>query len=152
MGKYTKKIIVLIVLGVLVACSPTRRFNRLINKYPYLITQDTVKQIDTVVISVPKVKVDSVIQIDSFLIDLHDTIIIEKERLKIELFRVKDSIIVNGNCDTVYLEKIIERKIPVKYYEKFNKWSVKNIALLILGGLFFLMLLFVFIKFIQLFK
>ena len=152
MGKYTKKIIVLIVLGVLVACSPTHRFNRLINKYPYLITQDTVKQIDTVVISVPKVKVDSVIQIDSFLIDLHDTIIIEKERLKIELFRVKDSIIVNGNCDTVYLEKIIERKIPVKYYEKFNKWSVKNIAVLVLGGLFFLMLLFVFIKFIQLFK
>lgn len=152
MGKYTKKIIVLIILGVLVACSPSRRFTRLVTKYPYLITQDTVKQIDTVIITVPKVKVDSVIQIDSFLIDLHDTIVIEKERLKIELFRVKDSIIINGDCDTVYVEKIIERKIPVKYYEKYNKWSLKNIALLILGGLFLLMLLFVFYKFIQLFK
>ena len=152
MGKYTKKIIVLIVLGVLVACSPSRRFTRLVTKYPYLITQDTVKQIDTVIITVPKVKVDSVIQIDSFLIDLHDTIVIENERLKIELFRVKDSIIVNGNCDTVYVERIIERKIPVKYYEKYNKWNLKNIALLILGGLFLLMLLFVFYKFIQLFK
>jgi hypothetical protein len=70
---------------------------------------------------------------------------ITKDRLKIEMYTVHDSIYVNGECDTITVEKIIERKIPVKYYEttptgwKWFKW--------ILIGTFVLALLFVLSKF-----
>jgi hypothetical protein len=153
MGKYKKVILLLTILSGLIACSPTQRFSRLVTKYPYLLQKDTITQIDTLLIQVPEVKVDSIIQIDSFIVDLHDTIIIEKERLKIELYRVNDSIIINGNCDTIYIDKIIERKIPVKVYVKPSKqMSLKNWALLFVGLIILLLLLIVVIKFLQLLK
>lgn len=143
--------LVVIVLFI-VSCSPTKRFNRLVEKHPYLLTQDTVIQIDTVTIKVPITKVDSVMQLDSFLIELHDTIRIEKERLKIEIFRVHDSIIIDGKCDTIFIDKIIEREVPVKYYEKISKWSFKQYALLGLALIFLLLILIVIVKLIQVLK
>lgn len=112
----------IIFLLVLTACTPQRRFDRLVKKYPYLLTSDTliVKDTirDTIRIVIPDVQVDTVVNIK----ELYDTIAIEKDRLKVQVWRVKDKVYINGKCDTVYIEKPIERivyrKIPVKYYEK----------------------------------
>ena len=163
MGKYKKTIIIrtvglLLALGCLTlainSCSPVRRHARLVKNHPYVHTVDTIKQVDTVVIKVPKIQVDSIIHLDSFIVNLHDTITVTKDRLKVEIFRVKDSVFVNGKCDTVYIDKIITKKIPVKYYQvKENKWgSIKTFALLFIGLIFLILILIVVIKLLQLFK
>ena len=123
------KVIPYIFLIVLIiSCSPQTRFNRLIKKHPELLTNDTITVYDTIrdtiIIEVPKVETDTSLHIDS----IYDTVYIEKERLKIKIVRKLDSIYVDGKCDTIYIEKpfekIIERKIPVKYYEK-KPWYYK---------------------------
>lgn len=109
-------------LFLVISCTPQRRFNRLVKKYPYLLTADTlvVKDTvrDTIRITVPKVSVDTIVNAK----DLYDTVTIEKDRVKIKVWRVKDRVYINGKCDTIYIEKPIERivyrKIPIKYYEK----------------------------------
>lgn len=112
----------IIFLLVLIACTPQRRFDRLVKKYPYLLTSDTLVVRDTIRdtirITVPEVQVDTIVSIK----ELYDTIVLGKDRIKVKVWRVKDKVYINGKCDTVYIEKPIERivyrKIPVKYYEK----------------------------------
>jgi len=109
-------------LFVIIACTPQRRFDRLVKKYPYLLTSDTliVKDTirDTIRITVPEVEVDTIVSVK----ELYDTIILTKDRIKIKVWRVRDKVYINGKCDTVYIEKPIERvvyrKIPIKIYEK----------------------------------
>ena len=98
----------------LLSCDPVKRHARLVKKFPHVHQQDTIIQRDTVRIEVPKVSVDTVFH-ESLL---KDTVRIEDERLKVEIYTIHDSIYVNAECDTVTVEKIIERKIPIKYYDK----------------------------------
>jgi len=109
-------------LFVIIACTPQRRFDRLVKKYPYLLTSDTliIKDTirDTIRITVPEVEVDTIVSAK----ELYDTIVLGKDRIKVKVYRVKDKVYISGKCDTVYIEKPIERivyrKIPVKIYEK----------------------------------
>ena len=112
----------IIFLFALAACTPQRRFDRLVKKYPYLLTSDTliVKDTirDTIRITVPEVEIDTVV--DAY--KLYDTITLYKDRIKVKVWRVKDKVYISGKCDTIYIEKPIERvvyrKIPIKIYEK----------------------------------
>jgi hypothetical protein len=132
-------------LFILVACSPQRRFNRLIKKHPYLLTSDTLvfKDTirDTIRITIPEVEVDTIVNAK----DLYDTIVLEKERVKIKVWRVKDKVYINGRCDTVYIEKPIERvvyrKIPIKIYEK-TPWY-KTLLNNIIGILLILLVIYI---------
>lgn len=119
-----KTFFVLVILA-LVACSPKTRFTRLVEKYPHLLTIDSVEVIDTVRITVPEVRHDTIFSKHFFTEIRKDTLVIQKDRLTIEIFHdtIHDSVYVSGKCDTVTVEKIIERKIPVKYYEKTPKWK-----------------------------
>jgi hypothetical protein len=101
-------------LLLLASCSPQRRFTHLIEKYPYLLTTDSVTVHDTIRIVVPEVKVDTVVKVN----DLLDTIFIEKDQLKVKVWMKGDDVFIEGKCDTVYIDKIIERRIPVRYYQK----------------------------------
>ena len=135
----------IIFLLVLTACTPQRRFDRLVKKYPYLLTSDTLVVRDTIRdtirITIPEVEVDTIVNIK----ELYDTITIEKDRIKVKVWRVKDKVYVNGKCDTVYIEKPIERivyrKIPVKYYEK-TPWY-KILLNNILGILLILLIVYI---------
>lgn len=69
---------------------------------------------DTIRVVVPEVKVDTVVKVN----DLLDTIFIEKEQLKVKVWMKGDDVFIEGKCDTVYVDKIVERRIPVRYYEK----------------------------------
>jgi len=134
----------------IVGCSPLKRHARLVKKYPHVHTQDTIKVVDTIRIEVPKISVDTLFKIDSFLVNLRDTILIEKERLKIKMYAVHDSIFIEGTCDTIFLEKIIERKIPIRYYEAkkendFKKWG--GIILISFLIIILLLILYKIIKF-----
>jgi hypothetical protein len=121
------KYIVFILL--IISCSPQRRFDRLIRKHPELLTKDTliVKDTirDTIRLNVPEVRVDTVVE----YIDLFDTIYIEKEQLKVKVWMDRElKVYIQGKCDTVYIvkpyEKIVERKIPIRYYEKTPWYKV----------------------------
>ena len=132
-------------LFILIACTPQRRFDRLVKKYPYLLTSDTLVVRDTIRdtirITIPEVEVDTVVTIK----ELYDTVTIEKDRIKVQVYRVKDKVYIRGKCDTVYIEKPIERivyrKIPVKYYEK-TPWY-KILLNNILGILLILLIVYI---------
>ena len=106
---------------LLTACSPTKRFNRLIEKHPYLITSDTITIRDTITLYVPEVHTDTVVTLK----ELTDTITITNERVTVKAWYVptEKKVYIQGKCDPVYITKIIERKIPVKYYEKYPFWK-----------------------------
>ena len=118
MGQF--KFIQFLVLFIFFSCSPIRRHDRLVRKYPHVHTTDSIKTIDTIQVITDRVFVDTVFGIN----ELPDGVVVEKENLKIKLITIKDSIYVEGNCDTIFVDKVIERTIPVKYYET-NKtnWS-----------------------------
>ena len=109
----------LLIILLLASCSPKDRFTRLITKHPELITTDSVTIHDTVRVVVPEVKVDTVVKVN----DLLDTIFLEKEQLKVKVWMKGDQVFIEGKCDTVYVEQIIERRIPVRYYEKTPWWK-----------------------------
>lgn len=106
---------------LLTACSPTKRFNRLIEKYPYLITSDTITIRDTITLYVPEVHTDTVVTLK----ELIDTITLTKDRVTVKAWYVpkERKVYIQGKCDPVYITKIVDRKIPVKYYEKYPFWK-----------------------------
>ena len=115
----------ILILLLITSCSPQRRFIRLIEKHPYLLTTDTITIHDTVTVENPRVTHDTVFNEHFFTEITRDTLILQKERLTVKIFHdtIKKSIYVYGECDTVIVEKIIERKIPIKYYEKTPLWK-----------------------------
>ena len=110
-----------IILLLLTSCSPTKRFNRLIEKYPYLITSDTITVRDTITLYIPEVHTDTVVTLK----ELIDTVTITEERVTVKAWYVpkEKKVYIQGKCDPVYITKIFERKIPVKYYEKYPFWK-----------------------------
>ncbi len=108
-------------LILLVSCSPQRRFTHLIEKYPYLLTQDTLIVHDTINLYIPEVHTDTVVTLK----ELTDTITLTKDRVTVKAWYVprEKKVYIQGKCDPVYITKIIERKIPIKYYEKYPWWK-----------------------------
>jgi hypothetical protein len=109
-----------ILIALLIAsCSPQARFTRLIEKHPELLTVDSVTIHDTIRVVVPEVHVDTFVKVEALL----DTVYLEKDQLKVKVWMKGDDVFIEGKCDTVYIDKIIERRIPVKYYEKTPWWK-----------------------------
>lgn len=115
----------LIVLLIIISCTPQRRFTKLIDKYPHLLTTDTLTIHDTVRVEVPKIVHDTIINQHFFTQITRDTLVLQKERLTVKIFHdtIKKTVYIKGECDTITVEKIVERKIPIKYYEKTPTWK-----------------------------
>lgn len=112
----------LIALLILIsACSPKARFTRLVEKHPELLTVDTLVIRDTITLYVPEVHTDTVVTIK----ELTDTITITKDRVTVKAWYVpkEKKVYIQGKCDPIYVTKIVERKVPVKYYEKYPFWK-----------------------------
>lgn len=111
----------LLIILLLASCSPAKRFTRLIEKYPYLITTDTVVIKDTITLYVPEVHTDTVVTLK----ELTDTITLTKDRVTVRAWYVpkEKKVYIQGKCDPIYITKIVERKVPVKYYEKYPLWK-----------------------------
>ena len=109
-----------ILLLLLSSCTPQRRLERLLKKHPELTHVDSVIIRDTIRITVPKVRIDTVVEIE----ELWDTIYLEKDQLTVKVWRDRyNKIYIQGQCDTVFVEKIIDRKVPVKIYEETPIWK-----------------------------
>ena len=117
---------------ILFSCSPIKRHQRLVRKYPFVHTTDSVKLIDTIRLTTNKVISDTVVH-ENYLLD---TIVLTKDNLTVKVLRFRDSIYINGECDTIFVEKIIERNIPVKYYKENKKntfyWQIFAVILILI--------------------
>ena len=125
MKKYIFSILILLLL---LSCSPQKRLHRLVKKHPELTQLDTIKIIDTVI--VPGTNIDTVFH--SSL--LHDTVTITKENLQIKLIEINDTIYLNADVKTDTV--IIERKIPIEriIHVEPEKWWVKYWWVFLLVG------------------
>jgi hypothetical protein len=127
------RVIVLMVLISLAACSPQKRLNKLKENHPHLFVTDTIIIRDTV--RTETIRTDTAFLFNTY----YDTITITKDRLQIRTVKLPgDSIWIEGTCfgDTIY----IERKIPCEkaiitgdkqFYEKQGFWVLVLLAFLI---------------------
>ncbi len=123
---------IILIIFIFISCSPIQRHARIVKKFPYVHRVDSVKLIDTIRINTNKVISDTVVH-EKHLID---TIILNKDNLTVRVLRFRDSIYINGECDTIFVEKIIERNIPVKYYKENKKntfyWQIFAVILILI--------------------
>jgi hypothetical protein len=127
---------------LIVSCSPKARFTRLIEKHPELLTVDTIVVRDTITLYVPEVHTDTVVTLK----ELTDTITLTKDRVTVKAWYVpkEKKVYIQGKCDPIYVTKIVERKVPVKYYEKYPLWKklVNNLlAILIIFAILYAVLI-----------
>ncbi len=135
-------------LLIIISCTPQRRFTKLIEKHPYLLTTDTLVIHDTVKVTVPKIIHDTIVNEHFFHEITRDTLVLQKERLTVKIFHdtIKKNVFIQGECDTITVEKIVERKIPIKYYEKTPLWKKIVNWLIIAAILYGVYRLFLFLK------
>lgn len=135
----------IIILLIIYSCSPQRRFDRLVKRHPWLLTKDTlyVKDTirDTIRITIPEVRVDTVVDYKT----LFDTVYLKNDRIDVKVWADKNNkVYIQGKCDTVYIEKpyekIVERKIPIRYYER-TPWY-KKVLNVVVGILLSLLLVY----------
>lgn len=108
-----------------------RKIEKLTLKYPQLLQKDTIR--DTIKLTISRIYTDSV-----FKYLPNDTIILEKDRLRIQYITRNDSVFLSGECkaDTLYypieipVEKIVVRKSSIS--ESLLSWLKTSWWLLLL--------------------
>jgi hypothetical protein len=113
-------IISIICLVALTSCSASFHLRRAIEKDPTIIQPEIVQVVDTVIIT-PSERVET-----TFVALPIDTITIEKERLRIKIRRIHDTLRVEGECrsDTITITETIELPPVIKYEDRpwWSKW------------------------------
>ena len=119
-------IISLICLVALTSCSASFHLRRAIEKDPTIIQPEIVQVVDTVIIT-PSERVET-----TFVALPIDTITIEKERLRIKIRRIHDTLRVEGECrsDTITITETIELPPVIKYEDRpgWSKWLMWGLA------------------------
>lgn len=140
---YNMKFLILSTLLILCSCTPQRRFERLITRHPELLTTQYIVVRDTIRITVPEVHIDTIVDKQTLV----DTIYLEKEQLKVKVWMKGEKVYIQGKCDTVYIDKVITTKVPVKIYEKTPVW--KKIINFIVTLIFIVVILYILYRLIR---
>ena len=113
-------IISIICLVALTSCSASFHLRSAIQQDPTIIQPEIVQVVDTVIIT-PSERVET-----TFVALPIDTITIEKERLRIKIRRIHDTLRVEGECrsDTITITETIELPPVIKYEDRpwWSKW------------------------------
>jgi hypothetical protein len=136
---YTIIISIVLFATLIGSCTPQKRLDRLVKKHPHLSRIDTVNVVDTVTVMLPGVRADTNMTKPTFLSALKDTIILQKEQLTVKIYEYRDSVFIEGSCDTVYKTVVREVKVPyptitpnpATHTDKFS-WFERLILVLIL--------------------
>ena len=118
---------------LLSSCSAQWHLKKAVSKYPTIRERDTLVVTDTVVS--PPVAIT-----DTVTLKQHDTITVVKDRLKVQLVKVNDTVIIDAVCDSDTIVTIVE--VPyekVVYVEKatlLDKFKDLILAGVILLGCF----------------
>jgi hypothetical protein len=119
-------IISLICIVALTSCSASFHLRRAIQKDPTIIQPEIVQVVDTVIIT-PLERTET-----TFVALPIDTITIEKERLRIKIRRIHDTLRVEGECrsDTIRITETIELPPVIKYEDRpwWSKWLMWALA------------------------
>jgi len=123
-----KILISLLLLLILISCTPERKLHRLLKKNPHLSRteivsiHDTIR--DTIEVKVPGVEKDTFFSVAS----LKDTVFIDTNQLHVTIWERNDTIFVRANCEPIIkrvpYEKIVRYDIPVDkiIYRKPRDW------------------------------
>ena len=125
----------IILICLIVGCSPQKRLNRLLTKYPNLTEQDTIVVRDTIM-------VERYIHDTTTVLEFHDTTtVINNERVILKYFH--DTLTkeihhyVECKGDTVYMEKLvpIEKAVfrELSWWDKYKEFLY--IGLILIGVL-----------------
>ena len=120
---------------LLVACTPQKRMNRLIKKFPNLVQLDTIRIVDTVI--VPTIEHDTT---TIFKVSTHDTIV-NSEKVFLKYFydtltrEIHHEFICFG--DTIIQEKIVQVEKGIykelDWWEKYQSLIYIGLALFVLS-------------------
>jgi len=120
-----KWLVKLILLSSLMSCSAQWHLKKAVQKDPLILVKDTLVVTNTVVS--PPVAIT-----DTVTLKQHDTITLVKERLKVEIIKVNDTITISAECasDTIVttIEVPYEKIIYVK--EKTLWEKIQGLVLL----------------------
>lgn len=120
-----KWLVKLILLSSLMSCSAQWHLKKAVQKDPLILEKDTLV-VTTTVVSPPVAITDTV------TLKQHDTITIVKDRLKVQLVKVNDTITINAECasDTIVttIEVPYEKIVYVK--EKTLWQKIQGLVLL----------------------
>ena len=134
-----------ILILLLVACSPQKKLNRLINKHPELLTQDTLNLVIHDTIVVEKYNYDTITQLS-----YHDsTIVVNNEKIYLKYFydTLTKEIYHEVTCygDTVYFIKEVQVFVDKVIVEELTWWEKWRDTIIIISII--ILLLFLFKKF-----
>ena len=117
---------------LLSSCSATWHLKRAVQKDPTILESDTLVVKDTVV-------VPPVVITDTVTTKQHDTIIVQKDRLKVRIVKRLDTLIIEGQCASDTIVRTIEVPVPSlvmrdsdRWYNKVYKFSFYLLLLLLL--------------------
>ena len=123
---------VLMISFLLSSCSAQWHLKKAIKKDPSIIQESTVSVKDTVV-------VPPVVITDTVTTKEHDTIIVEKDRLKVRIVKRLDTLIIEGQCASDTIVRTIEVPVPSiimkdsdRWYNKVYKFSFYVLLILLL--------------------
>lgn len=108
----------------LTSCSAQWHLKKAVQKDPMILKKDTLVVQDTLV-------VPPVVLKDTVTLKQHDTITITKDRLRVKIVKVNDTLIIDAKCDSDTIVRTIE--VPydkIVYVEKESIWDkIKNLAI-----------------------
>ena len=78
----------LLLIFFFISCSPIKRHSRIVKKFPYVHTVDSIKLIDTIRVNTSMVEYDTVVIENS----LFDTILLTKDNLTVRVLKVRHDI------------------------------------------------------------
>lgn len=121
-----KWLVKLILVLSLTSCSAQWHLKKAVQKDPMILKKDTLVVQDTLV-------VPPVVLKDTVTLKQHDTITITKDRLRVKIVKVNDTLIIDAKCDSDTIVRTIE--VPydkIVYVEKQSIWDkIKNLAIYI---------------------
>tara|TARA_R100001463_G_scaffold81222_2_gene135776 strand:- start:332 stop:760 length:429 start_codon:yes stop_codon:yes gene_type:complete len=128
----------ILIICFLISCSPQKRLNRLVRKYPQLTQLDTIRIIDTIVID--NFNYDTI-----ETVNYHDTtIIVNNERIEARYFydTLRQEIYHEITCksDTIIQDRFIPVETVIvqeqKTWQKYKPMAIFSIVILIALAIF----------------
>ena len=132
------KVLPILLCIVFISCNPfiskdlrlknraNRKLERLVNKYPNLLKQDTATTLYDTTIITANSKLDTVISYD------FDTITLFKDKLRLKLIKTTDTLIVDAEClpDTIRVKEFI--RVPFNKVAPIELTIVEELTTIIL--------------------
>lgn len=110
--------VALITIALLSSCSAQWHLKRAIKKDPSILQTDTIAIVDTVV--TPPVTLT-----DTVTLRTQDTLVIQKDKLKVKVVRSFDTIMVDAICESDTIVRVVEVPVPSLVMKDSDRWYNK---------------------------